>query len=109
MTIDEKLQQYFIPIFERWYLDQYVVIQKKAESSISRFIVIDNLFFLKLTYHCGDKWSFVKVDHHGKADISSIITFIVETNIYLLIDYIHALHQIALLQKEESTEYSFIK
>ena len=72
----------------------------------SRFIIIDDSVILKLMYHCFNRWSFVKVDKHFKADSSEKLTFITNTNFISLLMCINSIHQVANLKKID--EYSFI-
>ena len=94
MDINKAIETYFLPRFIEWNLGPFLRIVQVPQFTISRFIIVDNSLILKLMYHCGEKWSFVKVDKHFKADPSESLTFITNTNPYLLLERIHSFHQV---------------
>jgi hypothetical protein len=105
MNIYEEVQKYFIPVMYRWSMKSYLTFHKNADYPFSIFIIVDNMFFVKLTYHCivleGQRWSFVKSDSHYKVHSSEQITFITEKDIDLLIDCLISLHHLALFKKDD--------
>jgi len=94
MDINKAIETYFLPHFIRWNLGPFLRIIQVPQFIISRFIIVDNSLILKLMYHCGEKWSFVKVDKHFKTDPSDTLRFITHTNPYLLLECIQCFHQL---------------
>ena len=81
-------------MFFKWNLAKYIKIKENPLSSLSTFLIIDDLLFLKLMYHYTNKWSFVKVTQHFKADPAARLIFLTDTNIYPLLECIYSFHQI---------------
>jgi len=106
MNINDEIKKYFIPSFYHWNFHEYIVFKEVPTLPFSRFIVIDDTVILKLMYHCHDRWSFVRVDNHFKADSSEKLTFITNTNFMSLLICINAIHQLTDLNKID--EYSFM-
>ena len=106
MNIDDEIKQYFIPSFYNWNFQECIIFKQHPMYPFSRFIIIDDSVILKLMYHCFNRWSFVKVDKHFKADSSEKLTFITNTNFISLLMCINSIHQVADLKKID--EYSFI-
>jgi hypothetical protein len=94
MDINKAIETYFIPRFIEYNLGPFLRIVQVPQFIISRFIIVDNSLILKLMYHCGEKWSFVKVDKQYKADPSDSLTFITHTNPSLLLNHIYTFHQL---------------
>ena len=94
MDINKAIEIYFLPYFIQWNLGPFLRIVQVPQFAISRFIIVDNTLILKLMYHCGEKWSFVKVDKHFKPDPSDTLTFITNTNPYVLLNHIYTFHQL---------------
>ena len=106
MNIDDEIKQYFIPSFYNWNFQECIIFKQHPMYPFSRFIVIDDSVILKLMYHCHNRWSFVRVDKHFKADSSEKLTFITNTNFISLLMCINSIHQVTDLKKID--EYSFI-
>jgi hypothetical protein len=94
MDINKAIETYFIPRFIQWNLGSFLRIVQVPQFTISRFIIVDNTLILKLMYHCGEKWSFVKVDKQYKADPSDQLIFITHNNPCLLLECIQSFHQL---------------
>ena len=106
ININDEIKKYFIPSFYHWNFHEYILFKEVPTLPFSRFIVIDNTVILKLMYHCPNRWSFVRVDKHFKADSSEKLTFITNTDFIALLMCIKSIHQVIELYKID--EYSFI-
>jgi hypothetical protein len=107
MDINSMIYTYFIPEFNRLFMCLYLTVKQYPQFPMSRFIVVDGIFIVKLTYHCttttGQRWSFTQT-----TPPSDKLTFITEKEMNPLIDCLYNLHVVATMKKDSDDEYSSI-
>jgi hypothetical protein len=103
MDINTEINKHFFPEFYRWFMHSYITVKQYSEFPISRFIVVDGIFIVKLTYHCttryGQRWSFTQT-----TPPSDKLTFITEKNMEPLIDCLYNLHAVAALKNDTNDD-----
>lgn len=95
MNIDDEIKKYFIPSFCQWNFQDCIIFTEHPMFPFSRFLIIDNSIILRLIYHCFNRWSFVKVDKHFKADPSEKLTFVTNTEFTPLLISIYNIHEVS--------------
>lgn len=107
MDINTEISIHFLPEFYKRYMHSYIVVNQYPQFPISRFIVVDGIFVVRLTYHCttttGQRWSFTQ-----STPPSNKLTFITEKEMDPLINCLYNLHTVATMKKDSDDEYSTI-